>query len=210
LTFDQPFRHLSPDEITNSLNRIRAQLRPLGSLWIFAYGSLMWRPCFAPAQSRTAQLPGFARRLCIWTIEARGTPQCPGLGLGLDEKPGASCEGLVYRVAEAEREQALVALWEREMLTGIYQPEWVTVVTREGPVTALGFVADPKHPQYAARQTIAWQAERVATAVGVLGTCFEYLERTVDALDALAVHDQQLHLVLDEARRLVDDELTNR
>lgn len=203
--FDRPFRHLRPHEKARSLQRVRAQLGAVRTLWVFAYGSLMWRPCYPAAESRPAQLHGFARRLCVWTIEARGTPDCPGLGVGLEADSRASCDGVVHRVVAAEQDTALAALWDREMLTGVYRPEWISVATAAGEVRALSFVADSKHPQYAAQQSIDWQAERVASAIGVLGSCLEYVERTVEALDSMGVHDQHLHRVVEQARRLAGD-----
>ena len=170
----------------------------------------MWRPCYRVAESRRGQLAGFARRLCVWTIEARGTLDVPGLGLGLEADINASCEGAVHRVDKADQEAALASLWEREMLTGVYRPEWVSVATQAGQVKALGFVADPKHPQYAGEQPIERQAERVALAVGALGSCLEYVERTVSALDTLGVHDQHLHSVLDQARRLASRQASSK
>ena len=190
------------DEKAHLLRTLQTRLAELPSLWIFAYGSLIWRPCYPVAESRSAQLDGFARRLCVWTVEARGSTDEPGLGLGLEADTKASCEAVVQRVHKDAQSEALTALWDREMLTGIYRPCLFPVATPAGDVTALGFVTNPEHEQYAGQRTLQWQAERVSTAVGELGSCLEYVQQTVSALDKHGIHDEQLHSVLDRASRL--------
>lgn len=210
LKFERPFARMGSDDKAHSLDAIRARLAQLPDLWIFSYGSLMWRPCYPIAESRRGQLKGFARRLCVWTIEARGTPNEPGLGLGLEADATAHCAAMVHRVHKDDQQDALAALWAREMLTGIYTPCWMPIVTTTATtgatttsvVTALAFIVDPDHPQYAGQLSPESQAERVMSAVGVLGSCLEYVEQTVRALDELGIHDRQLHEVLDNATRL--------
>ena len=76
-----------------------------GNLWVFGYGSLMWKPGFEYLERRTARLDGFQRRFALTSRHYRGTPEKPGLVLGLDWAPGRSCTGVAFRVAgDAERE----------------------------------------------------------------------------------------------------------
>jgi len=202
LHFQHPFKRLPVDEKMRLLDAIRTRLARLPALWIFAYGSLMWRPCYPVEESRAGHLDGFARRLCVWTLEARGTTNEPGLGLGLEADATTGCEAIVQRVRNEDQSTALAALWDREMLTGIYQPCLLPVATPAGTVTALGFIADPNHAQYAGQRPLEWQAKRVSIAVGELGSCLEYVQQTVRALDERGIYDDQLHSVLDRATRL--------
>ena len=71
-----------------------------GSLYVFAYGSLIWRPGFAYSAMHPALLRGFHRRFCIWSRRYRGTPEAPGLVLGLDR--GGSCRGVAFQVPGEE------------------------------------------------------------------------------------------------------------
>jgi glutathione-specific gamma-glutamylcyclotransferase len=66
-------------------------------IWIFAYGSLMWRPGFVFEEASHALIEGAHRALCIYSVHHRGTKPAPGLVFGLDK--GGKCEGLAYRVA---------------------------------------------------------------------------------------------------------------
>ena len=67
-------------------------VRALGDpVWVFAYGSLMWNPEMAFAETRPAVLHGFHRRFCLYSRDYRGTPERPGLVLGLNR--GGSCRG---------------------------------------------------------------------------------------------------------------------
>jgi len=155
---DKPWRHKAPargsilSDAERDADRARMMaLAPPGPVWIFAYGSLMWRPCFDAVETLRATLHGWRRRFNFWTMVARGTPEHPGLGLGLEPGEGADCVGLACRTpddAEA-REAALHALWAREMHGGVYESLWVEVETAEGVIPAITFVVDPSHPQYA-------------------------------------------------------------
>ena len=52
--------------------------RPEGDIWIFGYGSLMWRPNFPFTEAAPALLRGYHRSLCIYSTEYRA----PGNGRG--------------------------------------------------------------------------------------------------------------------------------
>ena len=95
--------------------------------WVFGYGSLMWHPGFPHVEVCAALLNGYHRRFCVYSHRYRGTPERPGLVLGLDR--GGSCRGLAYRVPAAEGAAAMDYLYEREMVTGVYIPSWLGVKT---------------------------------------------------------------------------------
>src|ERR1700716_2529859 len=118
-------------------------------LWVFAYGSLMWRPDFPYVERLEARLVGAHRALCVYSFVHRGTPERPGLVLGLDR--GGACRGIAYRVAAARREGTLAYLREREQVTKVYLETMRRVTLASGEANAVVFVVDRSHPQYAGR-----------------------------------------------------------
>jgi cation transport protein ChaC len=158
--------------------------------WVFGYGSLIWNPSFRFVERRVAVLRGWHRRFCLWTPLGRGTPDCPGLMLGLDR--GGSCHGVAFRIAAAEAPLELDLLWRREMLSGAYCPRLVTVATTDGPVEAVAFTINRRHARYAGKLPEDTVAGIVATAKGMLGPCAEYLVNTVDHLRELGLRDRAL------------------
>ena len=175
---------------------------PGGDFWVFGYGSLIWRPGFPHKEARPAMLHGFHRRFCVYSHRYRGTPDCPGLVLGLTR--GGSCRGLAYKVPEAEGEGVMDYLYEREMVLGVYDPTWLKLRLDTGEtIRAAGFVVDPSHQQYAGRLSYDEMAQLILQGEGKGGTCLEYLRNTVQHLEALDMHDHALHRLLREveARR---------
>jgi cation transport protein ChaC len=163
-------------------------------MWVFAYGSLMWRPDFPFVEVRPARLAGYHRSLCIRSTHYRGTPARPGLVLGLDR--GGSCLGRAFRVAPAEAEAVLRTLHEREMITNVYLPRFLPVLLDDGRrVPAWAFVVDRGHAQY-------WRGDQpaaalmVRTGVGSAGSSRDYVADTVRHLDQLGIRDSALHRLL--------------
>ena len=103
---------------------------PEGDLWVFGYGSLIWKPGFAFLEQKPARLIGEHRSLCIYSMVHRGTPEKPGLVLGLDR--GGACQGVAFRVAATERKTTVAYLREREQVTSVYIEAWRNV-TLERP-----------------------------------------------------------------------------
>ena len=170
---------------------------PGGDFWVFGYGSLIWRPGFPHKQARPAMLHGFHRRFCVYSHRYRGTPDCPGLVLGLTR--GGSCRGVAYKVPAAEGEAVMDYLYEREMVLGVYDPTWLKLRLDTGEtVRAAGFVVDPSHKQYAGRLSYDDMARLILQGEGKGGTCLEYLRNTVQHLEALDMHDHALHRLLRE------------
>ncbi|MGH7005309.1 MAG: gamma-glutamylcyclotransferase, partial [Alphaproteobacteria bacterium] len=165
---------------------------PRGDIWVFGYGSLIWNPCIEVAELRRARLNGYHRRFCLWTQLGRGSPDCPGLMLGL--VPGGACTGVALRVPRAAAEAEFDILFRREMVSGSYDPRWVTVRI-EGiakPAKALCFLMNRAHDRYAAKLGEAVVADSLARAVGPLGACRDYLDQTVAALETLGIRDRTL------------------
>ena len=163
--------------------------------WVFGYGSLMWDPCFRYVEARRALLRGYHRALCIRSIINRGTPEKPGLALGLDR--GGSCSGFAFRLDPDNLAAAKAALWEREMRNGVYRPKVLPVrLAGVERVPALVFVARPDHPQYAGELKSQEAALLVAQGAGACGTALDYLRNVVRHLDAFGIADCPLHCVL--------------
>jgi cation transport protein ChaC len=165
--------------------------------WIFAYGSLMWRPGFAYEEARHARLIGYRRCFCIYSMHHRGTPARPGLVLGLDR--GGASEGIAYRVS-AERYPVIVRyLREREQVSGVYREVRVAVAligAAKREVTALTYVVERAHPSYAGRLPLALQARLIKGASGLSGINLDYLISTLAHLAELAIRERELERLL--------------
>jgi cation transport protein ChaC len=162
-------------------------------LWVFGYGSLMWRPGFPFEAQAPGLLKGAHRALCVYSIFYRGTREQPGLVLGLDH--GGACRGVVFRVMPGAEEDTIAYLREREQITAVYRETYRNVRLLDGSgrsVTALTYLADPKHEQYAGRLTLEEQLRIVRTRKGETGTNAEYVLNTVRHLEEEGVHDAVL------------------
>jgi cation transport protein ChaC len=196
-----PRRALTDEQLSESLGATLAA-RPKGAgWWVFAYGSLLWNPIFPVAESRPALLRGFHRSFCMWSLAARGSPQTPGLVLGL--MPGGACRGVAYRLPSPAAIDELPLLWRREMVVGGYAPRWVTLDAGTRRLTGLTFVVKRDHPQFAGALSLESQAEAVACACGHLGSSHDYLERTRIALASHGIVDPYLERVADAVRSRV-------
>lgn len=182
---------LDEAELAASRAAFLAQRPAPGEVWVFGYGSLIWNPCFHFVERRVVTVPGWHRRFCLWTSLGRGTQERPGLMLGLER--GGSCRGVAFRLAPEEVESELDIVWRREMVTEAYRPAWVRAHAAGGPLWAIAFTINRRHPRYAGRLEEARIVEAIATARGPLGACCEYLFNTVAHLDELGVPDRRLH-----------------
>lgn len=158
---------------------------------VFAYGSLMWNPGFEHSGSHTARLYGWHRAFCVYSHRYRGTPDAPGLVLGLDR--GGSCHGIVYRIARARARDTLSYLWDREMVLGVYRPRILTVRGPDGPVACHAFTVDRSHPQYAGGLPVDEMVRLIRQGTGLGGPNRDYLASTVRHLDVLGITDGPLH-----------------
>lgn len=170
-------------------------------MWVFAYGSLMWNPGFPHVERQPALLRGFHRRFCVYSHHYRGTPERPGLVLGLDR--GGACRGIAFRVAAPHVADTLVYLWEREMVTGVYRPGMLPVRLPGGVVRACSFVVDRRHQQYCGRLELERTVDLIVGGVGRNGPNWEYLVNTVEHLEAIGIRDGLLRRLADkvQARR---------
>lgn len=165
-----------------------------GDLWIFAYGSLMWNPGFPFKEARPALLRGYHRSFCLYSHRYRGTPDKPGLVLGLDA--GGACRGIAYRVAARNAKRVMAYLWRREMPMRVYACREVKLEVAGRSVQARAFVVRRDHPQYAPDLTVERTVQLVCQGHGMSGPCHAYLENTVRHLDMLGIPDRRLRAIL--------------
>lgn len=165
--------------------------------WIFAYGSLMWRPGFAYEEARHARLIGYRRCFCIYSMYHRGSPDRPGLVLGLDR--GGTSEGIAYRISAANYAATVQYLRGREQVSGVYREVRVAVALLGGvrrEVMALTYVVERAHPSYAGRLPLALQARLIKGASGLSGINLDYLISTLGHLAELSIRERDLQRLL--------------
>jgi cation transport protein ChaC len=192
-------RVLSDDERRASLDATLAAQPVPGDVWLFGYGSLIWNPAFHYVDRRPVLIRGWHRQFCLSTPIGRGTPDQPGLVLGLDR--GGSCRGVAFRIAGAEARAELELVWRREMVTGAYVPRWVGLHGADPSHAASGivFTINRAAPNYLRPTSEAETARVIATACGALGTCRDYLFDTIQGLEGFGIRDPHL----DRIARLV-------
>ncbi len=171
-----------------------------GDAWFFAYGSLMWDPGFDHEEVLPALLRGYHRAFCVHSEVYRGTPERPGLSLGLDR--GGSCRGLAFRVAEPNRVAVAAYLEKRELVEDIYFCRRVKLTSAAGQLDAHAFIVNRRHAIYAPKQPLDDMARIIAGAEGGAGTNRAYLENTVVHLDELGIADGALHDLLRRVERI--------
>ncbi|MBS7537726.1 gamma-glutamylcyclotransferase [Ancylobacter lacus] len=162
-------------------------------LWVFGYGSLMWNPGFAHVERCPAKLIGAHRSLCVLSVHWRGTPEQPGLVLGLDR--GGACIGIAFRVVPEEAPAVLAYLREREQVTNIYREAVRRVWLKDGSarqVAAVAFLVDRRHVQYAGGLTPQRRLEIIRQGHGVGGPNRDYVRATRDHLAELGIRDPEL------------------
>jgi len=171
---------------------------PRGDLWVFGYGSLMWSPGFRCAEKQTALVRGYHRALCILSSRYRGTPEKPGLVMGLCS--GGSCWGIAFRVPASRVRRVVTMLWKREMLNKVYKPTLIPVTVAPGRrIRALAFVADTAHRQFVKELDLHGRAQLVAQGIGQRGRCVDYIRNTLEHMLTLGVNDPHLAHILDLA-----------
>lgn len=166
-------------------------------LWVFGYGSLMWRPGFEHAERQQALLRGYHRRLCVVSRHHRGNAARPGLVMGLDR--GGACRGAAYRVPATARAAVLDYLDEREIAHyPVYRRSLVTLDLPGGRrlQRAVAYTVNRREADYAGALTTDQQAAIVAGAEGISGRNADYIRQTVEHIHAMGLRDRALEAVL--------------
>lgn len=195
-------QRLSAQALQQSLDETLARRPCSGPLWVFAYGSLMWNPGFAFVEKRLATVHGFHRQFRHWSRVNRGTPERPGLVLTLEH--GGSCRGMAFRLGQATMEEALSALWQREMALGSYRPAWLACRSADERLCALTFVVNRQDKRsYTGNVGLDAMAPILATARGRYGSAAEYLFQTQSTLAAFGVRDTHIEALARRVRILL-------
>ena len=191
---------LSDAELEESLWQILAARAPDEDCWVFGYGSLVWNPLFHFEEKRVVTTHGYHRSFCLWSRINRGTPDKPGLVLGLDR--GGRCRGVAYRIDADRAESELRLVWRREMMLGAYIPRWVQVTDSETRFRAITFTINRASPGYAGRLPPETIIERLMTCRGRMGPGIDYLVHTAKALQACGIADRYLQELCDRAHAI--------
>jgi cation transport protein ChaC len=198
-----PYARLGPAELAASLEATLAHWDGRAPLWVFGYGSLIWKPELEFDARVPARVFGYHRRLCLRSVRYRGSVDCPGIVAGLDR--GGCCAGLAYRVGPERLREQFERLWEREMFMGSYDPRWLRVqrLDEEQAIEALAFVVRHDAPNYAGRLREDELLDILTRACGHYGTSLDYLLRTVESLRAHGVPDPHLERLAHKAQHLL-------
>jgi glutathione-specific gamma-glutamylcyclotransferase len=183
--------YLTDEDYESSVREILAQAPP-GDVWLFGYGSLLWKPAFEYVESRMATVRGWHRSFCIRVARFRGTRGLPGLMMALDR--GGQCRGKVFRIPADQAVESLKTLFRRELVVKPpgTPPRWLMARTNEGPLPAIGFVVDRRSQFYSGRLAPEEVADVVSRAAGHWASCAEYLHNTISHLEELGIHDRNL------------------
>lgn len=167
-------------------------------LWIFGYGSLLWRPAFPFAERRGSWITGFARRFWQGSTDHRGVPGAPGRVVTLEHERDTRCFGAAYRIGEPDAPHVLGNLDHRER--GGYERLVVPLAFSDGAVAeGLVYIATPANPNYLGPAPLEAIAAQVSRARGPSGSNAEYVLRLADSLRELEFHDEHVF----ELERLV-------
>jgi cation transport protein ChaC len=198
---------LSDEDFAALADRLTAEIGT-EPLWIFAYGSLIWKPGFESIDRKRATAFGWHRSFTLHIERGRGTPQQPGLMMMLSR--GGRCDGVIYRVADSDKREQIESALRREVShqDSLDSFRWLPVRTDDGQtIRALTFWAGGRSPRIIRPLPPLEEVARVlARACGHRGSCAEYLYNTVVHLAEFGIRDRNLwrlqHLVAQEIRQM--------
>lgn len=202
LRIGMPITWRRTDEAREALRAETLRGREDAPLWLFGYGSLIWDPGICFDEVRIGTVQGLHRRFCLRSELGRGSPEAPGMMVGLDE--GGSCESVLFRIPAALVVEETRRIWCREMLRHTYRAQFVDVDTPQGKVEALTFVIDHKAESYLPDIDLEQAAAYVARGRGIYGSSLEYVENLASQLDAFGIPDRSVSQLLRLARELTD------
>jgi len=188
-----PYVAASDEDFRGFTRDIIAGAPDPNQVWVFGYGSLIWKPACEFVEIRTGTVRGWHRAFCLgWNTRFRGSEKNPGLMLALDR--GGACKGALYRLPPGKEAENVELLCRREMgyKPSPFPPRWVNAMTESGPVRAFTFCIDRNSGRYVSGLSEDQVAEVLSKAVGGRGSMVEYLFNTVDHLERMGIHDPHL------------------
>ncbi|MDQ0319528.1 cation transport protein ChaC [Pararhizobium capsulatum DSM 1112] len=202
---DSRFTPLTDDDYRVLAEKLEAE-SDHGPLWVFAYGSLIWKPEFDSVEMKPATAFGWHRAFTLEINSWRGSREQPGLMMALAR--GGRCDGVIYRLPDGNRLEQIERMLRREVseTEGVQAVRWLPVRTVDGPQMALGFWVGETPRSISHRHPPSEVAHILARACGHIGSGAEYLYNTVSHLEEFGIRDRNLWrlqaLVADEIRRL--------
>jgi cation transport protein ChaC len=202
---DPRFMQLTDTEMSAKAAELDAECGD-SPLWLFAYGSLIWKPEFEAAETRRATARGWHRSFSMELPRWRGSPEEPGQMMVIER--GGTCHGVAFRLPDEDRPAQLFRMLYRE---AEYQGDldnmrWLNAETEAGRIRALAFWAAPTPGFPFLKLPPQETARRIARACGHLGSNAAYLYNTISKLEEFGIHDRNLwhlqELVAEEIRRL--------
>jgi cation transport protein ChaC len=171
--------------------------------WLFAYGSLIWKPEVEHVEASRGTARGWHRSFCFRITRHRATKDQPGLMMALDR--GGQCRGVLYKLPQENLEAQLGKLFRREFTVKPQNsiPRWISVETDQGTVRALTFVMNRNAPTYVGRLPPEEISDILVKACGHWGSGADYLRNTVAHLEEHGIQDRNLwHLQALVAERI--------
>ncbi len=167
-------------------------------LWIFAYGSLIWRPGFEFEKRRIAKAQGWKRRFWQGSQDHRGTPDDPGRVATLVPDDSA-CEGMAFFVSGDRAKDTLAYLDLREK--NGYERQALTLEFLNGErCRGIVYLAPVGNPAWLGPADLADIAADIHRARGPSGTNREYLYRLSAALRDAGIQDIHISILEDLVR----------
>ena len=169
---------------TTALNRQMTHFDGHDAIWLFGYGSLIWKVDFPWLERRQAAIHGWSRRFWQGSHDHRGTPEAPGRVVTLVREPGAVCHGMAYRITP----EVLAPLDVREK--NGYLREVVALHFAEGDsADGLVYLAGEDNAAFLGDAPLDAIAEQIARAHGPSGPNRDYLLNLAASLHELEVED---------------------
>ncbi len=167
----------------------------MSDTWVYGYGSLVWRPDFPVAERVPARLEGWQRRLWQGSPDHRGTPERPGRVATLVAARQRHVHGVAFRLQPGTEADTLARLDVREVAGYAQLRVPLTLTDGRSLRDVLTYIATPDNPWFLGDAPPATIALQVLSAAGPSGPNAEYVNRLVEALASMGVHDAHLSAV---------------